>query len=87
MGETEGKYALFCEENFAVNVQGYEVGENARMFKAELSEVCDTCVGGDIDTWAAEAELRALCAFADTYACDFFFGPGTRLVIEKTVTI
>ena len=68
MGEAEGKYALFCEEIFAVNVQGYEVGENTRMFKAELSEVCDTCVSGDIDTWAAEAELRAFRVSADTYA-------------------
>ena len=68
MGQAEGKYALFCKEIFAVNVQGYKVGENTRMFKTELSEVCDTCVSGDIDTWTAEAELRAFCAFADTYA-------------------
>ena len=68
MGETEGKYALFFEEIFLVNVQGYEIGDNTRMIKAERSEVCDMIVNGDVDAWAAEAEHSAFCALADTYA-------------------
>ena len=59
MDEPEGKFALVCEEMFVIDVQGYEVGTNTHMIKAQLSEVKDLPVEGDTEVWANRAEGRA----------------------------
>ena len=49
MGETSGKWALQCEEVFASCVKGYDVGASTRMFKAQLTEMCDLPLVGDVE--------------------------------------
>ena len=68
MDEPEEKYALLCEEMFTIDVQGYEVGTNTRMVKAQLSEVKDLPVEGDVEVWANRAEGRAVFTSADVEA-------------------
>ena len=41
---------VVCEEMFPVGVQGYEVGRNTRMIKAQLSAVNHLPVDGDVGT-------------------------------------